>query len=177
VEPRLDVQAVTLLLACLAGVTFVGWLYFRRRETGLPDGTVLYSDAGRRHAVRPLVSQRYRLAGRPDYLVNTGHGVVPIELKSAPCPRSGPRDGDIAQVLAYCVLVEDVLSSRVPYGIIQYADVQRTVPYGGAERESLIELLAEIRRSHHTTLHRSHSHRARCRSCGYKSVCGEGLSK
>ena len=165
-----------LLLACLAGVTFAGWLYFRSRQTGLPDGAVLYPDAGRRHSVRPLVSQRYRLAGRPDYLVNTGHGVVPVELKSALCPRSGPRDGDIAQVLAYCVLVEDVLTLRVPCGIIQYSDVQRTVPYGRAERESLIALLEEIRRSrHHTTLHRSHSHRARCRSCGYRSLCGEDL--
>lgn len=164
-----------LLLACLAAVTFAGWLYFRGRWMGLPYGTVLYSDAGRRHAVQPLVSQRYRLAGRPDYLVNTGHGVVPVELKSARCPRSGPRDGDIAQVLAYCVLVEDVLTVRVPYGIIQYADVQRTVAYGQGERESLIALLEEIRRSHHNTLHRSHSHSARCRSCGYKSVCDERL--
>ena len=165
-----------LPLACLAGVTFAGWLYFRRCQTGLPDGTVLYSDAGRRHAVRPLLSQRYGLAGRPDYLVNTSHGVVPIELKSAPYPRSGPRDGDIAQVLAYCVLVEDVLKVRVPYGIIQYADAQHTVPYARSERESLIALVAEIRRSHHhTTLHRSHSHSARCRSCGYNPVCGEDL--
>ena len=167
---------MTVLLDGLTAIALAGWLYFRRHKTGLPPGTVVYTDTGKRHLGRPLVSRRYGLAGRPDYLVHTGHGVVPVELKSARCPRSGPRDGDIAQVLAYCVLVEDVLAVRVPHGIIQYADAQRTVAYGQAKRETLLALLTEIRESRPCSdLHRSHSHRARCGACGYKSICGEAL--
>lgn len=167
---------MTALLACLAAIALAGWLYFRRHQTGLPPGTIVYTDTGKRHLGRALISHRYGLAGRPDYLVNTGHGVVPVELKSARCPKSGPRDGDIAQVLAYCVLVEDVLAVRVSHGIIQYADTQRTVEYGQADRETLLALLTEIRESRrYPDLHRSHSHRARCGACGYKSICGEDL--
>jgi CRISPR-associated exonuclease Cas4 len=141
-----------------------------------PVGQGIYTDTGKRHLGRTLISHRYGLAGRPDYLVNTGHGVVPVELKSARSPRSGPRDGDIAQVLAYCVLVEDALAVRVPHGIIPYADTQRTVAYGQAERETLLALLTEIREfRRYPDLHRSHSYRARCGACGYKSICGEAL--
>ena len=164
------------LLACFAAVALAGWLYFRRRQTGLPPGAVFYTDAGRRHRGRPLVSHRYRLSGKPDYLVRTANGIVPVELKSARCPRSGPRDGDIAQVLAYCVLVEDVMAVRVPHAIIQYSDIQRTVAYGPSQRENLLAILAEIRESRGCRdVHRSHSCQARCRACGYKAVCGENL--
>jgi CRISPR-associated exonuclease Cas4 len=164
------------LLACLAAVALAGWLYFRRHRTGLPPGAVVYTDVGKRHRGRPLVSHRYRLTGRPDYLIRTANGIVPVELKSARCPQSGPRDGDIAQVLAYCVLVEDVLAVRVPHAIIQYADIQQTVAYGGAERENILSLVAEIREFRgYSDLHRSHSCQARCSACGYKAVCGENL--
>jgi len=167
---------VTLLLVSLAVVALVGWLHFRRQQTDLPRGTVIYADAGRRHLGHPLVSHRHRLAGRPDYLVNTGHGVVPVELKSARCPRSGPRDGDVAQVLAYCVLVEDVLAVHVPHAIIQYSDAQHTVTYGPAEREDLLALVADMRESRrYSDVHRSHSNRSRCNACGYKATCGETL--
>jgi hypothetical protein len=52
---------------------------------------LVYDDAGRQHLQRPLVSHRLRLAGRPDYLIETAAGLVPVELKSGACPRSGPR--------------------------------------------------------------------------------------
>ncbi len=165
-----------LLLAVLAVVALAGWLYFRNTQIGLPQGTILYSDTTRCRLGRPLVSQRHRLTGRPDYLVGTRHGLVPVEVKSAKCPRRGPREGDIAQVLAYCLLVEDVLGTRVPHAIIQYADTQCTIAYGRAERENLLALLAEIRESrYYTTLHRSHVNAARCRVCGYRVTCGEDL--
>ena len=169
-------MTVTLLLVSLAVVALVGWLHFRRQQTGIPPGTVVYADAGSHHRGQPLVSHRHRLAGRPDYLVNTGHGVIPVELKSARCPLSGPRDGDVAQVLAYCVLVEDVLAVCVPHAIIQYSDAQHTVTYGLAEREAFLALLADMRESgRYSDLHRSHSNRSRCKACGYKATCGETL--
>jgi CRISPR-associated exonuclease Cas4 len=165
-----------LLLAVLAAVALGGWLYFHNTQIELPKGTVLYSDTNRRQLGRPLVSHRHRLTGRPDYLVDTRHGVVPVEVKSAKCPRRGPREGDVAQVLAYCLLVEDVLGTRVPHAIIQYSDTQRTIAYGRAERENLLALLAEIRESrYYATLHRSHVNAARCRACGYRVTCGEDL--
>jgi hypothetical protein len=98
---------VTGLLVFLALFAFCGWLYFSRRSaTGLPAGLLVY-DAGRQHLQRPLVSHRLRLAGRPDYLIETAEGLVPVELKSGACPRSGPHAAHVAQLMTYCVLVED----------------------------------------------------------------------
>ena len=100
---------MTGLPVLLALFALCGWLYFSRRSaTGLPAGLVVYDDAGRQH-LRPLVSHRLRLAGRPDYLVETGAGPVPVELKSGACPRSGPHAAHVAQLMTYCVLVDDVL--------------------------------------------------------------------
>jgi hypothetical protein len=116
---------VTELLVLLALFAFCGWLYFSRRSaTGLPAGLLVYDDAGRQHLQRPLVSHRLRLGGRPDYLIETAAGLVPVELKSGACPRSGPHAAHVVQLMTYCVLVEDTLARRVPYGLLHYSDAK-----------------------------------------------------
>jgi CRISPR-associated exonuclease Cas4 len=165
------------VLFLLAAVAFVGWLFFSRRgNTGLPDGTLVYDDAGRHHLNRPLVSHRYRLAGRPDYLIKTQGGLVPVELKSTHCPRTGPYEAHVLQLMTYCVLVEDVFGRHVPCGILQYADEQREIPYSLAEKRKVLALADEIRASRRAAdLHRNHRQAGRCRGCGYRAVCGEAL--
>jgi hypothetical protein len=37
-------------------------------------------------------------------------------------------------LLAYCVLVEDVLGATVPCGVLQYADRQHRVAYSNTEK-------------------------------------------
>ena len=169
---------MTILLLVLAAVALVAWLYFRgQSHTGLPAGPIVYDDAGRRHLDGPLVSHRLRLTGKPDYLIETNDGLVPVELKSANCPRSGPYEAHVAQLITYCVLVEDVLGKRVPYGLLRYADGQRRIPYSEADRRKLLELADEIRsRREAQDVHRDHRHPGRCRRCGYRAACGEALS-
>ena len=98
--------ALLVLLLALAFRFFASWpgcfyssrcshfaarFYFGRRSVpGLPAGLLVYDDADRQHLQRPLVSRCLRLAGRPYYLIETGAGLVPVELKSGACPRSGP---------------------------------------------------------------------------------------
>jgi CRISPR-associated exonuclease Cas4 len=169
---------VTAVVLILAAVALLGWLYFRRRsDTGLPRGGLVYEDAGRRHVEGPLVSHRYGLTGKPDYLIQTDDGVVPVELKSARCPRGGPYEAHIAQLTAYCVLAEDVLEERVPYGILQYADTQLRIPYSDVDRQKLLALADEIRMCLEAQdVHRDHRHAGRCRACGYRAACGESLA-
>jgi len=169
---------VTGLLVLLALFAFCGWLYFSRRSaTGLPAGLLVYDDAGRQHLQRPLVSHRLRLAGRPDYLIETAAGLVPVELKSGACPRSGPHAAHVAQLMTYCVLAEDALSRPVPYGVLQYSDARRQIPYTADRKREILELADEIRRKRGSAnVHRQHQHIGRCRKCGYRSVCEEALS-
>ena len=56
----------------------LAWLWLRRDVAVLP-GEVIYRDAA---GAPTLVSHRYRLAGRPDYITQDARGVVPVEVKS-----------------------------------------------------------------------------------------------
>ena len=101
---------IALIAAALAW--FVGRGLFAR--TGLPTREILYADVGSTFPQpAPLISKRYRLSGRPDYLVRVKDGIVPVELKSSPSPSSGrPYDGHLFQLAAYCLLVETFVVSR-----------------------------------------------------------------
>jgi len=114
---------IALIAAALAW--FVGRGLFAR--TGLPTRDILYADVGSTFPQpAPLVSKRYRLSGKPDYLVQVKDGIAPVEVKSSRSPSSGrPYDGHFFQLAAYCLLVEDVCRVSVPYGLVQYED--RTV--------------------------------------------------
>jgi CRISPR-associated exonuclease Cas4 len=162
------------------------------RRTGLPQGQLVYSDTG--YAVgrispmetnlegvkqeKPLVSKTYGLVGRPDYLVKTATGIVPIEVKSTRCPAGGRAyDSHAMQLAAYCLLVEDGIDERVPYGIIRYADCEVVIDYTPELREELILLLAELRDAREAQdVHRSHDDARRCRGCSMRELCDEALA-
>ena len=92
------------------------------------------------------VPHRLRLAGRPDYLIETDPGLVPVELRSGTCPRSGPHAAHVVQLMTYCVLVEDAFARPVPYGVLQYSDAQRQIPFTPDRKREVLRLADEIRR-------------------------------
>ena len=173
---------MTIAFAVLGMVFLVALLMWARarqqiRQSGIPNGRIVYQDTDRRHNVeRPLVSPSCGLTGKPDYLVGAANGLIPVELKSRNCPRSGPHAGDAAQVTAYCVLVEDTLGAAPPHGIIQYADRSWPIRYSMRDRTRLLRILDEMREARNSrTVRRDHQHSARCRACGYRAVCDEAL--
>jgi CRISPR-associated exonuclease Cas4 len=173
---------MTIAFAVLGMVFLVAllmWARARRQilRSGIPDGCVVYQDTERRRNVeRPLVSQICGLTGKPDYLVEAANGLIPVELKSRNCPRSGPHGGDAAQVTAYCVLVEDCCGAAPPHGILQFADRSWTIRYTTNDRKRLLHILDEMREARNSqTVHRDHQHAARCHACGYRAVCDEAL--
>ena len=166
------------LIALVAAVLawFVGRGLFAR--TGLPTPDILYADVGSTFPQpAPFVSKHYRLSGRPDYLVRVRDGIAPVELKSSRSPSSGrPYDGHLFQLAAYCLLVEDVFGVSVPYGLIKYDDHTIRVEYTPSLRASLITLLDEIETAKRNgECHINHNQPSKCRSCGFRSVCGESL--
>src|SRR5690242_8328119 len=114
-----------IFLLTLIGAA-VAWLFGWRLfvTSGLPARKILYADVGSSfpQAV-PLISRRYGLTGKPDYIVRVESGLVPVEVKSGRSPHSGqPHEGHMFQVAAYCLLVEDLYGVPVPYGLIHYED-------------------------------------------------------
>jgi CRISPR-associated exonuclease Cas4 len=162
------------------------------RRSGLPTGALLYSDTGRpvgriapagvgREGVkqeRPLVSESLELVGRPDYLVEADGGIVPVEIKSSACPPDGrPRDSHVAQLAAYCLLVEDVVGASVPFGLIKYRDREVRVEYTDELRDWALALIEEMRAAaDEEEVHRSHEDPRRCAGCSLRDVCVESLA-
>src|SRR5436309_14493028 len=92
------------ILVLLAAVAL--WLLARggREREGLPAGVVVYADTGAwQRNERPLYSARYRLSGKPDYLVRDGQNMIPVEIKSRAAPQT-PYLSHVMQLASYCLL-------------------------------------------------------------------------
>lgn len=147
-----------------------------RKASGLPAGRVVYSDTrGWKPLETPLSDATIGLTGRPDYLVEQGRQVIPIEVKSGAAPDS-PYDSHIFQLAAYCRLVETTYGRRPDYGLLHYPDRTFAVDYTPQLEAALLALLEEMRQcASSESASRSHDLPARCTGCGYRSICDQKL--
>lgn len=164
------------LLLAVGGLALLIWARRAYRHTGLPPGRVIAADTSLwRRAESPLISRRWGLVGRPDYLVATADGLIPVEFKSGRRP-STPYLSHLLQLAAYCLLVEEAAQRRPPYGILRYSDATLEISFDDALRQSLIDVMAAIRRDEvRPIVDRSHSEPERCRSCGVRHACDQSL--
>ena len=163
----------------------------QQKETGLPGGRVIYTDTSRWGPVeKALYDPTLGLTGKPDYLVQKGERLIPVEVKSTRIPEA-PYDSHIYQLAAYCLLVQHTYGKRPPYGIVYYADRSKLDPaspnppvngrsyaidYTPTLESALLDILTEIQtRDHHTPIDRSHNSPQRCAHCGYRSTCEQRL--
>lgn len=163
------------LLCLLAAL----WLALRARRTwrssGLPPGQLVYADTGAWQALaKPYFSTRYQLTGKPDYLVDTGEGLAPVEVKNtAARPGGHAYDSHVLQLAAYCLLVEEAHAQRPPYGLVHYTNATVRIDYTDALRQDLLATMDALRASRHAgDVERSHDDPARCRGCGVRHACG-----
>lgn len=171
---------IGLLLFCVG--TLVLWRgRGLRQQTGMPVGEVVYDDSGAwEKQEAPLLSRRFGLVGRPDYLVRITEGkrgrqqewIIPVEVKSRTSPGSA-YDSHILQLATYCLLVEDHFKQRPPHGLLRYADATFKIPFTDALRQAALDAAEAIRHSRRAhDVARQHQDPARCRGCGYRHACG-----
>ncbi|NWG19842.1 MAG: Dna2/Cas4 domain-containing protein [Chloroflexi bacterium] len=160
-----------LLLALLALV----WAVRLRAASGLPWAPVVYHDTGSWVPERPLIARRLGLAGKPDYLMRVHGRIVPVEVKPG---RNAPRpyESDLAQLAAYCVLVEETTGVAPPYGLLRYAGRTFRMNYGAHVRNEVLALLEEMRDAHGDECDRSHDDAFRCRGCGFFEQCDQAMT-
>ncbi len=169
-----------LLCALLVAAGLALWLWGRSQlhAAGLPAGQWVYSDTGAEQEVaQPLLSRRYGLVGKPDYLVQVRQAgrqtMVPVEVKSGRAPAE-PAPGHLLQLATYCLIVEDLYGVAPACGILRYADRTFEIPFTEDLRRAVLaaaDQLRAARRAH--DLARSHQEPARCRQCGYRQGCGD----
>jgi CRISPR/Cas system-associated exonuclease Cas4 (RecB family) len=170
----------TAATALVLAIVFF-WLSVRsRKKTGIPPGEVFYQDLLEQpFYADTLRSPRLGISGKPDCLIRTADGVVPVELKKSKRP---PARGEVypnhmIQNLAYCALVEDQLRQRVPYGLVIYAGQQvRRVEYTEASKQWLMKTILDVRAARGVdNIVRNHNQRGRCPGCGVRGVCDQSL--
>lgn len=169
-------------LFTLAIVLFLGgWLSFRhstrlRHESGLPAGRLVFADSiDWQPAQQPLYSAAHKLIGKPDYLVETKKGIVPVEVKSTQTPQL-PYLGHLLQLAAYCLLVEETTGRTPPHGLLKYADALYEVDFTPELRQELLLTMAEMRQSRLAgNVPRSHQQPNKCAACGLRHACDEAL--
>lgn len=172
----IQILLVVLAIAALVG----GWLALRRAtrtryRAGLPAGRVVYADTGDWWPPETaLFSARYGLTGKPDYVVETRAGFVPVEVKARRAPPQ-PYPSHVLQLAAYCLLIEDRDGQAPPYGLLKYADAVFEIDYTPALRRELLALLEAMRASRTRDVPRSHAEAGRCAACGYRPVCDQSL--
>lgn len=148
----------------------------QQKASGLPGGRVIYADTRAWGPVaKPLYDPQFGLAGKPDYLVEKGGQLIPVEVKSSRAP-AAPYDSHIFQLAAYCRLVEQTYGQRPPYGILHYANRTFAVDYTVELENALAEALTEIRACDRRGANRSHDQASRCSRCGFRSDCDQRLA-
>lgn len=168
---------LVLVLLLLAAGLWVGGQRLRE-ESGLPDGSIIYTDSGAwKRNDQVLHASSVRLAGKPDYLVRQNDGtIIPVEVKSGLAP-DRPWEGQLLQLAAYCLLVEETHGIRPPYGILQYKDDAFAVEYTPELELDLLDLLEEMREAYlDNDLSRDHDDIQRCAACGVRQMCSERLA-
>jgi len=158
----------------------------QQKAAGLPGGRVIYADT--RHwgpVEKPFYDAELGLTGKPDYLVEQGGNIIPVEVKSARNVQA-PYDAHIFQLAAYCLLVSRQKGKRPPYGLIHYVARPSASPGQGGTtfvidytpelEQAVLNLLNEIRASERLKdVPRSHQLPHRCARCGYRSLCDQKL--
>ena len=148
----------------------------QRKSTGLPGGEVIYADTRQWGPIEePLYDAKLDLSGRPDYLVQLGDMVIPVEVKSTRVAEA-PYDSHIFQLAAYCYLVGKNYGVRPSHGILNYPNRTYRIDYTPELETELIDLVVEMRtKGHLRKINRSHESARRCDHCGYRSTCNQRL--
>ncbi len=98
-----------------------------------------------------LVAETVPLRGKPDYLIRQDGFLIPVEIKTAERAPAQAYQNHVAQLYAYCLLVEEHYGIRPPYGVIRYLDrttlavlKEERLAYPAGTEEHLRALVTEM---------------------------------
>jgi len=166
-----------------AAIIIIGnWLKAKGQATekrlGISADNIGFADVGvdvpikadpEKKIIRNLFSEKYRLAGKPDYLLLGDNNCIPVEIKSSVV--SDPRESDVLQLLTYCLLAEEN-GYKVSFGRLEYQNRIFDIPYGPEERKEVIDILAKIRNTERLNLDQvPQVNDNRCWGCKYRTIC------
>lgn len=167
----LVVAAAGVATACSAALLIVGLVGQRNAARARSKGLLgALADAG------PLMQDNeWNLTGRPDYLMETKEGMVPVDLRGGRAPEHPPA-GHRLQMACYLRLLEARDGTPPPFGIIQYRDGLFHVAWNDELREELKTTLAKMKAAAAAgKADRDHDNPNRCRTCARRDACEQKL--
>jgi CRISPR-associated exonuclease Cas4 len=176
------------IMQVLALLWLIGATFFLRRSTILeaqakdarkkmkvPDGEIIYVDLDDESS-KLLVSENYGLTGRPDHIIKKDGHYIPVELKTGRTPR-GPLFSHIIQVCTYCIIIEDIMGKKPPYGIIKYPKRSFEIEYTEDMKKMVLDLMDKLLSDlEKGGAHRNHNRPGKCRNCSRRDICPERLA-
>lgn len=140
----------------------------------IPQGRITYSDLNK--PAKPLFSKKYRISGKPDYIIQRKNGFIPVELKTG--HHTFPPKNHVFQLAAYCHLLEENYGGFVPYGVLVYNNQkQYRIPFDPKIRFELENTIKKMRYSlKNYEFFRNHNDTHRCLSCSMRKYCNIKLS-
>jgi len=114
---------------------------------------MIYADQKEAVAVegnkKMLFSEKYNLQGKPDYIYQKkwGKKLLPVEEKSGRIGDNDfPHPGDLMQLTAYFILIEEVYCVRPDKGYLRYQDGMFFVKNTAKRRKEAIRTMEEMRK-------------------------------
>ncbi len=146
----------------------------KRSEFEVSEGNIDYVDE-MDGETKMLHSRKYRIRGRPDYIVEREGKKIPVEVKTGRVPK-GPFFSHVLQSAAYCLLIEEDFGINPPYGILKYGDKEFKVEYDGELKKLLLEKVEEMKGFLESgAVHRNHNRPGKCANCSRRKLCKESL--
>lgn len=161
IEPTIIILSLILVLL---------FFIFKKLKSsiGFKPQKVVYQDTGEAPV---LFSQKYSLCGKPDYIVKEKGFLIPVEVKST----DKLYDTHIAQLLAYCLLVEENFAKAPPYGLLKLRGREEKISYDRKAKEEIFKIITQIRKK--DNFNRSHQSYNRCQSCLVAEHCDQKLTR
>jgi len=123
-------------------------LFILLKSTKVPTpvykSKTIYSDH-KEKPVEALFSSKYGLVGKPDFILHTKDGLLPLEIKHSDRPNQ-PYFSHVMQLVSYCLLIGEVKGTKPKYGFIQYKEGQPfSIRYTEGRKSFLIKTIQEMR--------------------------------
>ena len=140
----------------------------------IQDGKITYSDLNK--PGRPFFSKRYRITGKPDYIVKKKKNYIPVEVKTG--IYNEPQKNHIFQLAGYCHLLEENYGGFVPYGILVYNNrYHYKMPFDPKIRFEFENTLKNMRNAIKTgRITRNHNDYYKCKNCSMQIYCEDKLA-
>lgn len=173
------VGATAILVAGAAALFVLSVLNERdykrdQAKAGLVPGKLVASDLGGEGEL--LQDPAWDLQGRPDYVLETKSGFVPVEVKASKTPQH-PYPNHRQQLACYLRLLEVQTGKAPEYGLLNYPDGVFRVAWDEPLKAELRQTLHRIAKARHEgKADRDHGHAGRCLGCARRDACDQKLA-